>query len=434
MNRRDWTTPGLLAAMTAGHLAMSGLVLSDRSTEDVALFLGVFGLTAAAWAVAAVRAAKRPPSLRLVLVGALLLRAAALPAGYDFAAGGFNRLLLYDDDLWRYLWEGHAWSAAVDPLKTPPDTLEEYELELDDPALHGRLFDDPAWGDVWDHIGYRQFASPYGWTAHAAFVLADRVAPANVWFWKLLLVAFDLGVIALLLRIGRDHLSLGMTAAAIYAWCPTPVKEIAGSGHLDAILVFFLLLSLLGLLEARSGLGGAAAALAGLVKPTGWVLAPLLLKRHGWLALAPTLAAAALLLWHPPEGMKAYAAHWVFNPLLARFLPEIRWLELAFPLAATAAVALYFFLRDDGTPQAAVDYVLWTLGAFLLTTPMVAPWYFCWLLPFATLRRQVFWLALSVTVFLSYTHYAGAGNSWWVFAAQLGIPLAVWAIRNRSAA
>jgi len=420
--------------MAGGHLAMARWVRSDRTVEDLALFLGLFALVAVAWGASAWLVCRRSVPVRWIFIGALLLRAAALPAGYDSSAGAFQRLLLYDEDIWRYLWEGHSWSTGVDPLKTAPAPLEEYELELTDPALHAQLFDRPEWGEVWDNIGYPQFASPYGWTAHAVFAFSGWIAPASVVALKVLLLLFDLGVIWLLVRIGREYLAVGTSAAAIYGWCPTPVKEIAGSGHLDSVLVFFLLLSVWGLLASRRGIGGAACALAGLVKPTGWVLAPLLWRRLGVLALVPAVAAASLLAWHTPEGMKAYAEHWVFNPLLGRFLPELRWLEVGFALATTGGVALWRMSLDDGTAEAAVDYVLWTLGAFLLTTPMLAPWYLCWILPFAALRRSVFWLTLGVTVFVSYAHYVDAGNSAWVFLFELGVPLGLasmaWHLRT----
>jgi hypothetical protein len=98
----------------------------------------------------------------------VLFRLLLLPAGVSLENGQYQRQLLYDDDVWRYLWEGHAWSAGVDPMRTAPGQLEEYELEQRDPVLHQRLYDSKRWSNVFDNIGYRQVASPYPWAAHAA--------------------------------------------------------------------------------------------------------------------------------------------------------------------------------------------------------------------------------------------------------------------------
>ena len=57
-----------------------------------------------------------------------------------------------------------------------------------------------------------------------------------------MLTAFDLGTCLLLLSLLRAR---GRPAAVIlYAWNPLVLKELAGSGHLDAAMIFFLVLSI----------------------------------------------------------------------------------------------------------------------------------------------------------------------------------------------
>lgn len=58
-----------------------------------------------------------PPTRRTVFLVALAFRLLLLPAGFDAESGAFRRLVLYDDDIWRYLWEGHTWFAGVNPLR-----------------------------------------------------------------------------------------------------------------------------------------------------------------------------------------------------------------------------------------------------------------------------------------------------------------------------
>lgn len=128
-------------------------------------------------------------------------------------------------------------------------------------------------------------------------------------------------------------------------------------------------------------------AVAGLVKPTPLVFLPALYKRLGWPAVLAPAGALALIAISPPEGMKAYAACWTFNPALPRLLPVYREVELVFLTLAVATAAFIAYRRDDGSPQGVFSQGLWLFGAFLLSTPMLAPWYLTWILPFAAIQR-----------------------------------------------
>ena len=180
-----------------GYAAAVLLVRSDNSTEDFLRFFGIFFGLACVWGLAMWLAGKVEPDRRVILAGAVLFRLMLLPAGMG-DDGKYQRLILYDDDVWRYLWEGHAWSAGVDPLHTAPAQLEQYDLEQRDPALARRLYGDKRWGDVWDNIGYRDVASPYPYAAQAVFRAAATAAPASVLGFKLLMAAFDLAAVWLL--------------------------------------------------------------------------------------------------------------------------------------------------------------------------------------------------------------------------------------------
>ena len=153
---------------------------------------------------------------------------------------------------------------------------------------------------------------------------------------------------------------------------------------------------------------------------------PALYKRFGWAVLLVPAAALALIVVDTPEGMKAYAQYWVFNPALSRLLPDNRVLQLLLPAAAVAGVAAFRYRRDKGSLDDLIAHGLWVLGVFLLTTPMLAPWYLTWILPFAAIRRAWFWLALSGSTFLSYHAYLRFEENIWIVALEYSIPVAVW--------
>ncbi len=411
----------LCLASAAGYIAAGTLVRSDYSRGDFLIFLSVFGSLSLLWAVALALAGRSPPTRKLIFGAAVAFRLLLLPAGWDWETGAYRTQILYDDDIWRYLWEGHVWSAGVNPLHVPPEQLEEYELEIDNPALHEKLYGSPPWSDVYDNIGYRQFPSPYPHIAQAVFRLAHAAGPGSVLFFKLLIVAFDLGNLWLLGLLCR-RLNTGAFPLVAYAWNPLVIKEFAGSAHLDAVLVF-LLLAAVCTVRWTSSFWLAAAAL---VKPVPLMFIPALYKRFGWAAVLVPAAALALIVVDTPEGMKAYAQHWVFNPALSRLLPSNRVLQLLLPAAAVGVVALIRYRKDNGSLEDLTAHGLWVLGAFLLTTPMLAPWYLTWILPFAAIRRAWFWLALSGSSFLSYHAYLRFEENLWIVALEYTIPVGVW--------
>lgn len=400
---------------------------SDNTTTDFLRFFSIFFLLASAWGMALWLAHRAPPARGVVLAGAVLFRLLLLPAGYSFDDRQYQRQILYDDDIWRYLWEGHAWSAGVNPMRTPPAQLDEYELEQRDPALQKRLFGDRRWSAVYDNIGYRQVASPYPWMAHAVFRAADLLAPASVLGFKLLILAFDLGAVWLLMRLAGSGPRASVALLA-YAWNPLVIKEFAGSAHIDAVLVF-LLLGAVTLLGLRGGLLAGAAAL---VKPIALVFAPAFLRRAGWKGALGFAASAALLLWTRPDGLLVYAETWTFNPALFRLVPGGRTVGIAIGAAVVLAVAAWRFRKDDGSPSALNRQAIWVLGSFLLMTPMFAPWYLTWLLPFAALELSWFWLALSGSIFLSYHAYLSFNEIPALAVLQFAMPFLFWIWMSRS--
>src|SRR6185369_7913965 len=109
-----------------------------------------------------------------------------LPAG--LLSADTPRLILYDDDVWRYLWEGHVWSAGLNPMRTAPAELEENELRLRDPGLCAKLYPDRRWGEIYDNTSYREVASPYPFAAHAIFRLAHWLRPGSLLPLKLIVL------------------------------------------------------------------------------------------------------------------------------------------------------------------------------------------------------------------------------------------------------
>jgi len=143
-------------------------------------------------------------------------------------------------------------------------------------------------------------------------------------------------------------------------------------------------------------------------------------------AYFPYIGAGANLF----TGLRTYAGHWRFNDLLFRHIAA--WTG---PDGARQAVAVLFGLTALALAARKVDlptsaFVL--VGAFLLLTPTLHPWYALWIVPFLALRKDAAWLLLTGLVPLSYhilIRYISEGvwvEAEWVRWAEFGPFAALW--------
>jgi hypothetical protein len=470
-----------------------GLDASNRP-RDVAAFLAVFGVLFVVMALAVVPARRvarpLPALLGFALLFRLLLVPAGLPAGgaspfgraaspdpewglaertaevagglVDDLAGrriAYRKHLLYDDDVWRYLWDGHVAASGRNPYPRSPDEIAELDSEAD-------LLAKP-WTDVHDHVGFPSLRTVYPPGAQLLFLLAHALAPASVVAWKLLLVAADLATCVLVARLLR-LLGRSPGEAVLYAWNPLAIKEIAGSGHVDGAMVFLAVLAVERVVTAariadggpvrHQAAGVAALGASAAVKLGSAVLAPALLRAtrpRAWWAL-PAVGGALCLpfLGGLPElarSLAVYGGEWTFNGgpwrLVTRLAeaagaarPEL-WAGVLTGGALLAVVVVTALrvpaLEVPGTSEEGVQgevpgtserlaaslatAAFAALGAAAWLAPAVMPWYLLWALPFAVATGRRAWVLLCALSLLSYLVYAHhAEHAWWLWLEHGG--------------
>jgi hypothetical protein len=410
------------------HPGRTGLLLAAGALQLVS-WVWVRSLGDLAPQVHALWLALLPALCGYVIAAALLLRGRAagppVPGGLAILVGiavGARLLLLgtepsLSDDIYRYVWDGRVQLAGHNPYGQPPD----------DPSLAGLRDAD------WERINHPELVTVYPPAAQWWFALSQAVWP-GVTGMKAGFVLCDLLLMAVLWTWLRRRGQAG-ERLVLYAWHPLPVLEIAGNGHVDILGVLLLCLACLWL-----GGGRRLAAVLALSTAVLTKLIPVLCAAGFWgrlrdgeaqavwsrldprprllLLLVPALTLAALLpyvdaggaMW---SGLSAYASKWRFNDsafgwlyaLLADPAPGWEWDDDALRaarwlcLAASAGVALWTALRNDDDLAAACATVM---GAYLLLSPTVHPWYVLWVLPFLALRATPAWMAFSWLVLLAY--------------------------------
>ncbi len=322
----------------------------------------------------------------------------------------------YEDDFYRYLWDGFRFATAGTPYGAPP---EEFFIDPAVPAV---------FQGVLDGVNYPELPTIYAPVTQVVFLVAYWIKPASVAVLQAILIAVDVAAVALLLRLAPARNVL------LYAWCPLVVKEIAFTAHPDGVGVCLLLAAIVlvrhpvcassrrprtasddrPLAAARHRRWSIAALLLGLAAATkafALVLAPIILLRarpRYWLLFAVTVGAAYLpfVLQGGTDllSLGVFARDWEFNSavfgLLGAVVPPFGTrLVIGLLFAVFWVVYSLRFVRGGkrGVPRGD-----WLFGVLLLLSPVVNPWYLLWLLPFAVVFPSVWVWTASAAVLLSY--------------------------------
>ena len=185
----------------------------------------------------------------------------------------------YEDDFYRYLWDGYRFASAGTPYGAAP---EEFFIDPAVPAV---------FQGVLDGVNYPELPTIYAPVTQLVFLVAFWIKPASVAVLQAILIAVDVAVVALLVRLAPARNVL------LYAWCPLAIKEIAFTAHPDGVGVCLLLAAVVLARRRRWWIAAALLGLAVAAKTFALVLAPLILLRawlRHWLLFVATAAAVYL--------------------------------------------------------------------------------------------------------------------------------------------
>ena len=450
---RLWLLGALLLASEGLYLALLRLDAAN-GLRPVLSFLALLGALFILYALAFSLVRSFQDSSRamvlLIGVGAVLFRLTLLPAGLPHDASfrgllagiradvrgesvSFERFQLFDDDVWRYLWDGHVWAHGGNPYTfAPNDAAVDSFADEDNPELTDNR---AIWTDVRSNIPYSSVHTIYPPLGQSVFRLAHGIAPGSVLVLKSILVCFDL--------LGALFLAFALAAAGrpvawvlLYAWNPLVVKVFAASGHSDAVAVAAVAALAYCLLRDAKFAASVSFALAVLAKLTPIVLLPFVARRVGVRNFV--VALLVFLVGYVPflgsgrslfAGAATYARFWQFN---SGPFELVQWLAGAFRsdpsrdarwlmLLAVAGVIAWLTLRDDGTHASFASSGAVALGSLIIFSPAVMPWYLTVVLPLAVLSGQRIWIWFSAIVCLAFFVMVNQHLPVWVVCLEYGL-------------
>ncbi len=309
-----------------------------------------------------------------------------------FRACGLLGGPFFEDDFYRYLWDGYRFATTATPYGVAP---EAFFADHSVPQLFKRVL---------DQINNPELPTIYAPVTQLVFLLGYWIYPGSVTVLQAILVLFDLVTITLLFRL------TSVANVMLYAWCPLVVKEIAFTAHPDGVGICLLLAAIILSQKSRWRSAAVCLGLAAGAKVFALVLVPLVLLRAAakyWI-----LSAAVLLGLYAPfvlsggtdmESFAVFAREWEFNSMLfAPFSEALGAFRTKALLGLGFAVLWISYAVSYRKSGGKVPRGDWLYGALFLISPVINPWYLLWLLPFAAIFPSAWAWTASLAVLISY--------------------------------
>jgi hypothetical protein len=333
---------------------------------------------------------------------------------------------ILEDDYFRYLWDGGVLAEGFNPYQyAPRQILDEGASDIPE-TLHRMAKE--SFPDT-EHINYPYLKTIYPPVAQSAFALAHLLSPWSMNAWRLVLLALDVTTLFLFFALFR-RMNLPRPGLALYWWNPLLIKEIYNSGHMDLIVLPFVLAALLFFINNRHILASGALGFALGAKFWPAILLPVVLRP---LVRNPKRLISALLLFagvsaamllpfslgglNADSGLLAYGRTWEMNDSLfmlllwfVRFLIESLGLpftsaQLGARVLATSLLTawiLWVIREDVSEPRILSKRFLMVVAALFLISPTQFPWYYVWVLPFLVFHPRMSLLILTALLPLYY--------------------------------
>jgi alpha-1,6-mannosyltransferase len=356
--------------------------------------------------------------LTLVLLTGLAMRLVMIPS-----------MPALESDFYRYLWDGAVTANGHNPYALAPGSARTVAAPaaIRQLAVEGTL--------VLDRINHPDLKTIYPPVAQAAFALSYWIEPWSMRAWRLVCLAGECASVVLLLvllgAVGRSPLWV-----SLYWLNPLVVKELMNAGHMEAVVLPFVLGAITLVAISRPVLASASLGLAIGAKLWPAMLVPLvlrpLLSSPSRLLMALLVLSGMAVAWVVPpylggfgadSGFVAYASRWQANGALFQMLKQLEsglfaaagWTGwpagssgLAVRLICATIVAAVALLLARTPARNTFDFIqrafVVVLLLFLLS-PAQFPWYATWVLIFAPFLPLAGLSALTVLLPLYYVSF-----------------------------
>ena len=294
------------------------------------------------------------------------------------------------EDIYRYQWDGKLVNEDINPYQHVPGSSELVNLRNSNYEL----------------INHKEIGTPYGPLAILIFSMAENIN-SSIYFMKVPFILFDCLSIFLLIKM-LDIAGLSKSNIIFYAWNPLVLIEVAGSGHNDSLGVFLLLSALFFIQRGKYLSAAVGFALALLTKYIALLFLPAVLKylkKGEWVVIPLVFFSGYFYFSDHLEShilnLMQVGSDWRFNDSLFSllvFLTSSLYISKAVVIGIMVVLSGFIFYSNKTMFHNAMIMV----GATLLLTTTLQPWYLLWMIPFLCFLPNRAWLLLTGLVMLAY--------------------------------
>lgn len=322
-----------------------------------------------------------------IIITAVLARLLMLP----YPAG---------DDIHRYIWEGEIQNAGFNPFELAPNSEELKHLR----------------NENWKGINHKNISTIYWPTAQLLFRCIAFISPTKIAF-KFTMMLFDIGVLLLLFLLIK-LINSEPRNIILYALNPYTIHWFAGEGHLESVVVFVLILSLVLYQKQKWALMFISLSMSILIKLTPFFIVPFLIKKDNLKYLPLMLLPVLLFIPFLNDKVSPFVVPCLFtedftyNGLLNNILRLFYSKPVTLAISIVIAGMLYVIVFLTNFNWLRSTFLAFCI--FILCSPTFHPWYLLIITPFIVIYNSPAWITLHLTVVVKSFFWINAvqGDFW----------------------
>ena len=290
----------------------------------------------------------------------------------------------HGDDIHRYIWEGEIQLKGYNPFKYAPKSPELEHLR----------------NENWKKINHKKITTIYWPFSQLLFKTFARISSSKL-FFKTGFVLFDIGVILLLLFLCKT-LGVSLKHILLYSLNPFTIIYTAGDGHLEIVMVFWVILGIYFMNRKRYALMYLSLGMALMTKITPIIFLPFVINRKNFryifmlfipfLLAIPYYKSDVSFLAVPQHFLEVFRYNGLVYSLIRQFFDKQTSLDYCSLLMLLGFITIFFF-----TPNP-IKAMYSATGVFLIFTPTFHPWYMLLMTPFLVLYRSPPWIILHLSI------------------------------------
>ncbi|HMG93956.1 MAG TPA: glycosyltransferase 87 family protein [Chryseolinea sp.] len=341
------------------------------------------------------------------------------------------------DDIYRFIWDGRLLASGNHPFAQLPIFYIDNNVSI-------QGIDE----DLFTKLNSPEYFTVYPALSQYVFWLAASLSPNNVngsvLVIKIVMFTAEIGSLFLIRRL-VSNFNLPPSRVLLYALNPLIIIELVGNSHLEALMIFFVLLAIVSLNNNRDVLSAVGYAAAICVKIIPVIFLPVLIQRLGWRKgwkFCIITGITALVIFIPLfdqqiisgfyQSIGYYFNRFEFNASLYYIVRWLGWIIFGFNIIQYAGImlaclALLLIIRiashtkqassasESIVDQDVITQLMIVQLIYLLFTTTVHPWYLSMLLMLAVLTEFKFvllWTAMIYVTYAGYTTDAFRENLW----------------------